>query len=733
MPDKFAKTSLQIVCVTAFLFCLSYDCHAKEAMFGGKKAGGNKAEEKKTAEKRQIVVNGDRVEFFSEQKKVVAEGNVIIVFQDSKLTCDKVTVFSDTNDCIAEGNVRLYSPKGNLEGEKLLYNFSKKTGTILGAKLQPLAQPFFGAGQAIEKFSDQHLEIKRGYMTTCDLSQPHYRLSSRRLEMYPGEKIVARDVKFIIGKSTLFYLPRYTQVLNDKRPNVTVVPGYDKRWGFYLLQAWRYYFNENSKGLLHLDYRERKGFALGIDNSYKIPNMGEGLIRTYYTNELNAQSKGTLFNKVKLGPTIDKERFKAEWRHKWQMDPTTNLILQYYKLKDANFVQDYFRREYEKDQQPKSFFLLTRTFSGANLSFDVEKRVNHFFTTTERLPQLKLDTIDQKIGDTRFYFKNQTTYDNISSKTAQPAATDPKGKQTQRVDFYNKFSHQEKISFIESRPYVAVRQTYFNRNNTSETNIIRGIFYTGIDLSTKFYRIFDINTNYLNLDINRLRHIITPTISYSFIHQPTVDSSKFFGYDEIDTITKQNSVTFGLENKLQTKRGGSNVDLLRFILNTDYLFKGYPDSSRFNHVTSNLELTPYKWLTFTSDSDYDTNVKKLLTANYAFSVSSGDEWNLGFGQRYQRDNSNQLTGELAYRFNPLWKFRVYERFEQRTSSLKEQEYGIIRDLHCWQMEINYNMTRGLGNNIWIIFRIKAFPKMGFNFQNSFHRPKFGSQSPTEEQ
>ncbi len=683
-------------------------------------------------ERKQMIVNGDKVEFFTEQKKITAEGNVVIVYQDAKLTCDKVVVYSDTNDAVAEGNVRLYSAKGNLEGEKLVYNFTRKTGIITGAKLQSLAPPFYGAAKNIEKFSDQHLGFKKGFITTCDLAKPHYRLTTRRIEIFPGEKIIANDVRFVIGKATLFYLPRFTQVLNDKRPSVTVMPGYDKKWGFYLLQAWRYYFNENSKGLLHLDYREKKDFAWGIDYSYKTPKTGEGLIRTYYMNERSIEAKRTFLPRI--SPTIEKERFKAEWRHKWQINENTNAIWQYYKLKDAKFIKDYFEREYEKDEQPKSFLLLTHTFPWASLNFDVEKRVNHFFATTEKLPEIKLDVFNQKIGDTRFYFGNQTSYATLAQKTAQPAATDPKGKQTERVDTYNEFSRQQKIAFIETRPYVAMRQTYFSRGNdtTADTDIIRGIFYTGIDLSTKFYRVFDTETNFWNLNISKLRHIITPTASYNYIHEPTVNASKLFPFDSIDAINRQNQVNLALENKLQTKREGASVDLLRFILSTDYLFKHDPEGSRFDHITSDLEIKPYNWMTFSGDSSYDTRTETLQTVNFDIFADGGDNWYVGFGRRFQRKSSNEVTGEFAYRINPKWKFRVYERFDSRKGNFTEQEYTIIRDLHCWEMEINYNTTPGLGNSIWLIFRIKAFPKMGLEFQNAFHQRKFGSQSSTGE-
>jgi lipopolysaccharide assembly outer membrane protein LptD (OstA) len=80
-----------------FLLCAS-SIYAKEA----KSAKG-----KEFTQKAPIVVNGDRVEYFHEQKKVIGTGNVSIDYQDVKLTCDKVTVYLDTREAIAEGNVKI--------------------------------------------------------------------------------------------------------------------------------------------------------------------------------------------------------------------------------------------------------------------------------------------------------------------------------------------------------------------------------------------------------------------------------------------------------------------------------------------------------------------------------------------------------------------------------------------------------------------------------------------------
>ncbi len=669
-----------------------------------------------------VELNGDQIEFMRETNKVIAKGNVVIIKGNVKLTCDKVEFAKDTSLASAEGHVVLSSPQGTISGDKMVYNFDKMTGDFMGARLD--SDPYYGAAQKMSKLGENHIQMSNGYLTTCDHDKPHFRFLSSKLDIYPGEKAVARNVRMVVGKVPLMFIPRFSQVINDKKPRVIYTPGYDKDWGAFLLQKWRYYFNEDFKGTIHLDYRERKDFAWGIDTDYKLRNMGSGVIRTYYMNERNITSKH--FYQPRPSPTIEKERFKAEWRHKWTINDKTEAILQYYKLSDPGILKDYFEREYEKDQNPETFFLLTRTLTNGTLSFRTDKRVNRFVSTVERLPEIQYNLPSQKIGPTNFYLKNINTFSNLSLKAPSPTEV---RKETMRFDTEDEISYPFKVGFVEMRPFVAGRETFYSKTkDPSQYNVVRGVFTTGSDLSTKFYKIYDVKRKIMGIEINRLRHIITPSIAYKYQTNPTISSDQLDNFDRIDTILRDHTVGFSLENKLQTKRDGKNVDLLRGILSSDFRLKEYPGAGGFDHVKTDIEFKPADWLIFYSDTDYDTNQDHLSSANFDLYLNEGDKWSFGLGKRYNVEVDDQITTDLKYRFNPKWAFRFYQRFDIDGGLLKEQEYTLTRDLHEWEMDINFNQTRGEGSEIWLVFRLKAFPDMTIDMGSSFNKRKAGSQS-----
>jgi len=672
-----------------------------------------------------VELNGDTIEYVMEGNKVIADGNVEVIKEAMTLTCDRVEFSKDTGVAYATGHVRLVSTKGEsieMTGEALTFNFEKMTGTLDNSSI--FSAPYFGFGEKVSKVDESHMEMKKAFITTCDLDKPHYRMTSKKMDVYPGDKLIARSVRMLIGNIPMLYLPRFTQDLREKKPKVIFTPGYDKEWGMFVLSQWRYHFNENFKGIVHVDAREKKDIAWGVDVDYKTPKTGSGKIKTYYMNERSITSDH--FWQERPSPTIEKERFKAEWRHKWKVDDRTEAILQYYKLSDNTILKDYFEKEFEKDSAPSTFALITRTMPSGTLSFRTDARVNRFQTLVERLPELRYDLTSKQLFNSKFYIRNVTTYSNLTRKHASPSEV---RENTMRLDTDNELSRPMKIGFIEFRPFVGGRNTYYSKTKDPEDyNSIRGIFRTGASLSTRFYRVFDVKVEEYGLDIHRLRHIITPSVSYEFANEPTLESSQIDSFDSIDNLDNIHSLSLSLENKLQTKRNATSVDLLRFVLGTNFHLKEHPGKGGFGSVSTDIDFTPADWIKFYFDSTYDTQKERLETANFDIYINGGNKWSFDVGKRWNREVDDQLTTSYSYVINPKWAFRTYTRFDLRNGILKEQEYTLSRDLHAWEMDINFNETRKKGNEIWIVFTLKAFPDMVIDFGTSFNRRKAGSQS-----
>ena len=690
-------------------------------------------------EKAPIVCHGDKLEFLEAQQELSGYGNVQVFYEDLTITCDKISIFMDTKDGVAEGNVVFYQEDSILTGDKVEYNFDSQTGTIY--KTGFASQLVYGKGPKAVREGPKTVSMRKGYMTTCSLAQPHYYMYSRTAEIFLDDKVVMRHVIVHAFDVPLFYLPYYSYSLKPHWPKGTVLPGKDKDWGYYVLTAWRYEFSRYVKGVLHLDYRERRDFSSGFSNYYETLKFGKGFVKTYYMHERTVEAN-RLWKQPRI--THERERYMIQNRHSWDIDKDTDLRSEYWNISDTDILKDYFyNKDYERQPTPESYLSIIRTLPNYTVSLLGKRRFNKIFTRVEYQPQLKLDIPSLRIGGegSKYYWASQNSFANLSKSYAWPSNLD---EDTVRFDTYNQMKRVSKLGFLHITPYVGGRETYYTKDKYGDHNWWRGVFYTGVDVETKFYRIFNVMSNKWGLDINNLRHVITPSVGYGYIRTPTILPEKLFQFDGLDGINRLNRFTFSLENKLQTKRKVGDesgerfaaVDLARLLITTYYDYR-LPAGSKFSDVNFDFEFTPFNWLTLEFDTAYDHHQDRFKTFNLDIYADKGDKWTFGLGYCYAHEDHSEAAFELAFKPTPLWKLGIYERVmfkgypysKKKINNLRVQEYRIVRDLHCWTSEILYTVSRGEGESIYLVFRLKAFPEMPIEFGTHYHRPKQGSQNP----
>jgi len=354
------------------------------------------------------------------------------------------------------------------------------------------------------------------------------------------------------------------------------------------------------------------------------------------------------------------------------------------------------------------------------------------------LPEVKYILNNQQIGRSGFYAKSENTYSDLTYQN-YPKTFNEK---TQRFDSNNDVSHPFKIGFIDFNPHLGGEETYYSRTaNISQSNIIRGMFRGSLDMSTKFYRVWDYHTNFAGLNINGLRHVITPTVTYLYQARPTFPASSLNQFDPaIDDLYRIHQFEFGLENKLQTKRDGQIVDLLRFLINVNFGLKGtsVPQAGRrgFNPYDTQLDFNPTNWFTLHNDNEFDFKQDHFNSTNIDADFHE-DNWTFGIGNRYTRYQGDQLSTQWQYRLNPKWAIKIYESLPVRdatngnTTAARETEYVLTRDLHEWEMDLSLDQQQGQGSTFYILFRLKASPGMKFNLVSTNFAPsRPGAQNQT---
>lgn len=732
-----------------------------------------------------VAINARQMSVSPDRKIAIADGDVEVIFENMVLTCDHLTLFTDTKDAYAEGRVRIEEGNQLFRGELAHYNFEAKKGRFLQGTVS--SPPWHEHGRTVEHIAEGVYEVTPGYLTTCELEPPHFRLAGRRAIVFANDRLARmRNVALLVEQMPFLYLPYLA--FADRQSPFFIIPGKKKPWEQFALMGYRYELpgRANQKGTVKLDWRRTFGWGTGLDHHFDDPRLGKGLLKVYYNEEPNQRRPESDHPKGAGG-----DRYRVLWRHQWQPDPNTSVVTDIQKFSDVQFRRELlFRDEFITDDIPESFVSFVRNDPDFSLSANVRQRMNRFQTVTEAFPDVAFDVREQRIGDTQFFSRSQLGFANLQTKnTHSESDTD-----VVRLDWLQQLKYGlDLFRPILITPRTSIRQTYYTKDKQGgserphgKRDVISGQVSMGADASLKLFRVFPVVSNALGLNINRLRHVLTPTISHSYTHRPTVPN------DLLNFATAGghgNSISFGLENKLQTRRLTSNdklvgADLGRFLITLPYSFhdSGNEQGGRFGDWSFDVELTPWPWFRLESDWSYPSHFlegsrdSRVTAWNLDVTVSgrprragpprptprptvSGElpvplrieetrasedpayfmpvgEWNFGMGHRYSYNDKTEGVFQFNWRLSEKWQINSFHRFtwkevvdsSKRFNNMREYQYTLTRDLHDWVGRLVYHVDREFGEELLLTLTLKAYPNLPIELETSYHQPKFGSQS-----
>ncbi len=671
-------------------------------------------------------------EFDPETKIVTATQGVQVNYNGAELTATHATLNQETGDITADGMVTLLRDNQLWRGEWLEYNF--KTKVMKAERFKAGMTPFFvtGIGLRADPTNRVHTAME-AQITTDDLAEPGYKIRARTLILVPGHSFEARHATFYLGNVPVFYWPRYARTFGRHPNNLEFTPGFRTIHGPYLLGTYNWYANEKLSGAFHLDYRQKRGVGFGPDLNYDLGRWGKGEIQTYFTRD-EAPGTNTL-NRV-----MDDKRHRLSFSHQATLRTNLTATLVVREQTDPFVIRDFFEHEYRRNIQPSTFLEVNQLWQNWSLNVLAQPQVNDFFETVERLPDVKLTGVRQQIGVTPVYYESESSagyYRHQFADNVKPEFV------AWRADSY----HQLLLPYtffgwLNVSPRVGGRFTHYGETEgtgftTTEKN--RAVFNTGAEVTFKASRIWAGAQNKF-LDVQELRHIVSPSINYVFVPSPNVLPPQlpqfdieqhslrllpieYPDYNAIDSIDSQNVLRFGLHNKLQTKRQGQIENLLNWELYTDWRLKPRTGQATFADLFSDLDFQPRSWLTFNSETRYDISNGVFKQANHNLVLSPQNFWSVSLGHRYIRADAvpgpnalgnNLVYTSLYYRLNENWGARMTHHFEARDGRMEEQFYTLYRDLRSWTAALTFRVRDSrVGKEdytVAVTFSLKAFPR-----------------------
>jgi LPS-assembly protein len=690
-----------------------------------------------------------------------ARDNVAIHIGDTDIYADYAQYNSRTHEVTVEGHVRIYRDVSLYLAEKAIYN--TETKEIHAHEMRSEYDPYFVTGENVASISSNGYRIEHGSFTTHDDPNPSFHLRAHTIRVYEKDYVVFQNVTFYVGSVPIFWWPYVYQSLNDAF-SFTISPAYLSSWGPSLLTAVTFPITDKIKGTLRLDYRGRRGAAIGFDGhiDYGKDDSSWAKLKTYYLQDQNP-----LINRTSVPRgLVSTGRYRATLESQTNFTSDIYGIVDITKLSDPFVMQDFYQSEFRLDPVPDNVVALTKTNPFFTLTGIARFQANEFFEQTERLPEVVLDIKRHALFGGPIFYEGETGVADLHRQFA--SNSDFQDYSSVRFDTFHQILYPNTyFGWLSIVPRAGVRETYYGKTRDlsktifepSENPLVpdfllpdptlempikdggsefRTVFNAGVEASFKLSREWeDAQSRFLGLD--GLRHIIQPFTNFSWVKDNGPDPREILQFDRFEPSTQLRPIDFpqftsidsidhwtvwrlGVRNRLQTRRDDLTVSWLDLESYVDVNFENPYDRTNYSNFFNKLRFTPLPWASLIINSQLPAFDKGFTEVNTNVVVQPIANVQVSVGHRYLNQdpffhNSSLFVVGGYCRVDDNWGVGIQEQYEATTHILEQQRYSVYRDLTSWVASLGA-VVRDNGGvkeyGVLLTFTLKAFPKIGFD-------------------
>jgi len=677
---------------------------------------------------QRIETTAESLNYDRENGLVDAVGNVVITRGDVVLKADHVQVDVNTEVATAKGNVRIIRGDQEWTGEYVQYNFVTGEGLTKGGSAAT-AEPFTVTYDGAEKTEDIFI-FHNASATTCDNEEGHhhFRVTAKRMELKPDKYLKTRNAVWWFGKVPSMYLPYWRRNL-DEDFGWRFYAGHSSDMGYYLLSSYYYRINPGLKGETHLDLRTERGVGVGQDFSWSAAGDRQiGELNLYYADDQEPIADDDPPDK-----DVDSDRYRIRFEDAHTFTAQDTALIRAHYLSDTDILEDFFEDEFRQERQPDNFISFTHREDNYTVNGIARSRLNDFYNSVNRLPEVSLDAFRQPIKESSFFYESLTSGSFLQREFEESSGLD--SLDSFRFDtVHGLFRPDKHFGFLTLIPRASVRGTYYSKTRSTETvleqlsvlssNIVidasgmtnvvvttgvstnvvtrdveggsdfRGLFELGFETSFKAFRIWESAHG-------PRRHIVEPFANYTFVPEPSVTPEELLQFDDIDMLDEENFVRLGMRHKYQTKHNEAPFDIIDAEVFADVDLDPMDNEDSVEDILWDIEIMSSLDVFISLDGAYNLPDSELDTFNAWIRRSRGELFDGRAEYRYRREDpilrilqSSLFTGELRLLPRAAWSYGANARYESEESRLEEIGGNITRTFDCLAVRAGLNVLPG---------------------------------------
>jgi len=523
----------------------------------------------------------DSLIFDLENDKVYLYGNGFVTYQDIELRAAYIELDRARDVVFAMGTLdslgrEIGKPvfkdgSESFESKTLTYNFKTKKGIIQGV-ITEQEGGYLHSG-ITKKHENGEIHVKNGKYTTCDLENPHFYVALTKAKVIPDDKIVSGPAYLVMADIPLPIALPFGFFPNQKsRSSGILIPEYgeERNRGFFFRNGGYYlalsdYFDARITG----DIYTRGTWGVSLGSNYRVRYRFNGNLRARYYMNVSGEKE--------LPDYTKKTDYSITWSH--SQDPKSNPSRTFnanVNMSSSSFDRNHsFNANDYLTNTKQSSISYSKRWAGS--PFNLSASMNHRQNSQTNSVDLNLPKMNFNMN--RIYplkRKNRTGkskwYENI--ELSYKAMLDNQIKTTDSLlftsavwdDMKNAFKHDIPLS-TQIRPFNSFyvspslqysgvlyskhiekrwEENYYDAELDSTyatliTDTIRGLRYAhsylptiSLGLNPKIYGMYVFKNP--NSRIEAVRHVMTPSVSFSYTPDMTGVSPDYYRTVQVDTL-----------------------------------------------------------------------------------------------------------------------------------------------------------------------------------------------------
>ena len=696
----------------------------------------------------------DSMVYDATSRKVHLFGKANVKYEGMDLESEKIAISLDSSIVHATG-VKDTAKKalsgtpvfkmGNdsYESDTIAFNFMSKKGLINNVKTEQ--QEGYITSQLSKRMDNGDIYLQHGRYTTCDKEHPDFYIALSRAKVRPNKDVVFGPAYLVVADVPLpLAIPYGFFPFTKHYSSGFIMPTYgdENDRGFYLRDG-GYYFAMSDKWDLKLlgEIYTKGSWGISAASNYNKRYKYSGSVYFSYQNTKTGDKGMPDYTK--------QESFKIQWSHRQdaKANPFSTLAA------SVNFAtSSYERNNLNSMYNPQTMTQSTRTssvswstgFSSLGMTLSSSANLSQNMRTNElsmTLPDLNVNVSrfypfrrKQMVGKERWYEKISMSYTGQLSNSIT-TNEDHLLHSDLAKEWSNGIQHNIPVNgnFTLAK-YINITlgfnftdRMYFKKENMQWDQAAQAVaidttygFYNvynwnaSIGASTKFYGMFIPNRKIFGDKIQAIRHVFTPTVSFSYApdfgnkyyetYQRTnsdgsvelVEYSPYRsglysvpGKGKTGSITMQ--VSNNIEMKIRSDKDSTGIKKISIIdeLGAQMSYNFAASYHRWSDLSTNLRLKWWKNYTFNLNAVFATYAYELDKNGHPY-VGNHTEYSKGRFGRFQGMSQNISFTLTPDKLKKLFGGSVDDNDNKKNDNDDDDE-GVDTDI---ESNVDDNLVKG---------------------------------------